>query len=199
MGIDDAELDAVLDAAEAAGPNWQREDHHTDREEDGDGPSWQRPPDAELATWAPHDLSAWLDSLAEDPDITDAQYLDAQAAVNTAYLSTDDLDGDQDDQHDADGEDGHEFGSVIDALDPQLEAEAIDEGTHPDLQDDYQLSPRELTGAFIAALDSGYYARYDRAHTGTDAEEARAEQLNHWHADDAASATSRDEDTAVDL
>lgn len=263
--------------------------------------SWQRPPDAELATWAPHDLEAWLDALAEDPDVTAAEYRDAQAAVNSAILADDldgeDLDGDggptdtelvaaidrglatgelieltpevlaamaadtadvaddtgaaeavqgtggdipgeelgwlrrftqrhitgsseqwknyetarrvgdwdgvldaarelpplvayglpgqlrayrravdeldeeqgaadhaaEDRAEELDDQDGHEFGQVIDALDPEDEADAIDEGTHPDLHEDDQLSPRELTRSFIAALDNARFAAEQRA------------------------------------
>ena len=61
-----AELD------QAADPAWGERD-------------WRRERSAELTTlWAPHDLDRWLSDLADDPGVTDAEYSDAQAAVNSA-------------------------------------------------------------------------------------------------------------------
>ena len=51
---------------------------------------WRRELDADLATrWAPSDLDRWLCDLADDPTVTDADYRDAQAAVNSAVHDED--------------------------------------------------------------------------------------------------------------
>lgn len=44
---------------------------------------------AGLDAWDPHDAVSWLIDLAADPQVTDAEYDRAQAAVNTALLGED--------------------------------------------------------------------------------------------------------------
>ena len=129
---------------------------------------WRRDLNADLATqWAPSDLDRWLSHLADDPSVTDAEYMGAQAAINSAVHD------DAPEGWDFTGDLGEVAGTResaevdMDALYAN-EARDIAAGIWPP---EPEPSPRDLTQAFIAALDHTRFERERRAAPGTSREQ----------------------------
>lgn len=142
--------------------------------------------------WSIDDLDQLLQSLAQDPAVTDDEYLTAQAAINALATGN-----------------GHPEEPVT-AEAPAAGGVTIEQyqrllGEHDPAD---QVGTQELVDQAVTSVEAHDHPSGRAAEAGRDSdseadpERARAEQLNHWRSDDEArtrgSSTEEDTDAAQD-